>query len=243
MPALPHPERTPTALVQFRAFIFDLDNTLVDADAAYGAALRAQNIDPEGPAYQQARALVKRRLGPGHVSARNRLLYFKAMHEGRRVGPSTLLSGMHAYEQHLAQAFQAQWKARQRNTLLAALRQQGPGQPERPCLILTNENTRTQLIKWQAIDPEGALFDGLISSEELGCEKPNPRLFEAALARLQVPADACLMVGDHPLHDIAPALACGMHAAWTGEFWREPAPELPAGVLRLTHLEQLLEHA
>ncbi|RYF06935.1 MAG: HAD family hydrolase [Deltaproteobacteria bacterium] len=228
----------------FAAIVFDLDNTLIDADTAYAEALAALGIDPEGDAYAQARRTVKRRLGPGHVCAHNRLLYFKCMleAEAKRAGPRRLLALMRAYEEKLAACVQAQWQKAGRSTLVAALRQRQAGQYRRPCLILTNENTRTQLLKLEAIDPNGTLFDGMLTSEELGLEKPHPATFAAAQARLGVTAERCLMVGDDPVADIAAARAQGMATAWTGEFRRGPTPDLPADTCQLRRLDELLEH-
>jgi FMN phosphatase YigB (HAD superfamily) len=224
---LPLASRAPRA-APFAAIVFDLDNTLIDADTAYA----------------QARRTVKRRLGPGHVCAHNRLLYFKCMLEAEatRAGPRRVLALMRAYEEKLASCVQAQWQTAGRSTLVAALRRRWPGQSLRPCLILTNENTRTQLLKWQAIDPEGTLFDGMLTSEELGLEKPHPATFAATQARLGVPADQCLMVGDDPIADIAAARAQGMATAWTGEFRRGPTPDLPPDTCKLRRLDDLLEH-
>ena len=53
----------------------------------------------------------------------------------------------------------------------------------------------------------------LVSGDE-GIHKPDPRLFRLAAARLGLPCESCLYVGDHPVNDIAGALSAGMRAAW-----------------------------
>jgi HAD superfamily hydrolase (TIGR01662 family) len=59
-------------------------------------------------------------------------------------------------------------------------------------------------------------LDGLIavtvSSAEHGFMKPHPRIFQAALDRMQVRADEAVMVGDSLTHDIAGARLVGMRA-------------------------------
>lgn len=58
-------------------------------------------------------------------------------------------------------------------------------------------------------------FDFMLVSEELGVNKPDPRIFEAALARMVSvqPADV-LMVGDNPQTDVAGAAGVGMETCW-----------------------------
>jgi len=59
-------------------------------------------------------------------------------------------------------------------------------------------------------------LDGLIavtvSSAEHGFMKPHPRIFQAALDRMQVRADEAVMVGDSVAHDVAGARLVGMRA-------------------------------
>lgn len=44
-------------------------------------------------------------------------------------------------------------------------------------------------------------FDAIIISSEVGADKPDPRIFETALARLQVSAAEAMHVGDDPKKD------------------------------------------
>jgi len=64
-------------------------------------------------------------------------------------------------------------------------------------------------------------FGVIVDSEQVGCSKPDPRIFWTALERLGVaPADATF-VGDSATRDMAGARALGMRHIWlTGE----PAP-------------------
>ena len=56
------------------------------------------------------------------------------------------------------------------------------------------------------------LFDALVYSSDVGVEKPDPRIFESALRRLDIPAGAALHVGDGRLEDVEGAQAVGMRA-------------------------------
>ncbi len=56
-------------------------------------------------------------------------------------------------------------------------------------------------------------FDAVLDSGKLGVEKPDPRIFQAALARFGVPAGRALHLGDTYATDIAGAHAAGLRAA------------------------------
>jgi putative hydrolase of the HAD superfamily len=57
-------------------------------------------------------------------------------------------------------------------------------------------------------------FDAIVFSQEVGVEKPHPRIFRAALARLGVPPEAALHVGDRKLEDVEGARGAGLGALW-----------------------------
>ena len=95
------------------------------------------------------------------------------------------------------------------------------------------------------------LFEARIISEDLGCEKPHRRMFEAALAAMGLDAaDAadCVMVGNNLGRDIAGAKAAGLTTIWLD--WsprrsKQPktADEVPDFVIsKPTQLPKLLEH-
>jgi len=67
----------------------------------------------------------------------------------------------------------------------------------------------------------GPFFQTRIYSDDLRVRKPDPRIFEAALAGLDLPADEVVHIGDDVVADVAGAKAVGMRAVWfnTG-FWR-----------------------
>jgi len=217
-----------------RAILFDLDGTLVDSDAAYAKALRAVGIQPKGDDFLAARARVKSRLGDGHPAARNRLLYFKALAEHRAgFDAAAVLERMLRYERALEAETRRQWKALGRDRLFKRLSRRFP------CVIVTNENLRTQLLKLRAMDPKGAYFQRMFSSEESGVEKPHRKIFREALTELGLPPKDCLMVGDNWSADIEPALKMRMPAVWSGEFAAGSMPRGGAGVRRIRKLDEL----
>lgn len=71
-------------------------------------------------------------------------------------------------------------------------------------------NSHRHLASFQSHFELDGLIDVSVSSSEHGFMKPHPRIFEAALAMMDVPAGAAAMVGDSLAHDVAGARRAGM---------------------------------
>lgn len=72
------------------------------------------------------------------------------------------------------------------------------------------------------------LVDALVTSEEVGCQKPNPAIFYAALGRLGLTAADAVMVGDAWTTDIEGARRAGVRAVWLNRFGEvSPDPAVP----------------
>ncbi|MDE0890929.1 MAG: HAD family hydrolase, partial [Planctomycetota bacterium] len=67
--------------------------------------------------------------------------------------------------------------------------------------------------------------DAIFISDEIGISKPNPKLYETALNRLDLQAAEVMYVGDSPAHDVAPAKSLGMITA----FARRASKWTPSG--------------
>lgn len=52
-------------------------------------------------------------------------------------------------------------------------------------------------------------------SDQIGISKPNPKLYQVALADLGLSGPEAMYVGDSPEHDIAPPQSLGMIAVWS----------------------------
>lgn len=78
--------------------------------------------------------------------------------------------------------------------------------------LLTN-NVREWEPRWRAMLPADELFETVVDSSRVGCRKPDPRIYEIALARLGLPAQACAFVDDIE-HNCTAAAALGLHAVW-----------------------------
>lgn len=77
-------------------------------------------------------------------------------------------------------------------------------------------------------------FDAVTTSEDVGRTKPDPAMFETALARAGVPPERALMVGDRYHHDMEGAAKLGLRTAAYG------AAAGPAVDHRLESLDELI---
>ena len=79
----------------------------------------------------------------------------------------------------------------------------------------------------------------MVSSEEAGVEKPNPKIFHDCLNKLHVRPNEALFIGDSFERDV-----CGAHAAGLIPFWlnttNQPAPEADFRYKELHSLKELL---
>ncbi len=88
----------------------------------------------------------------------------------------------------------------------------------------------------------GEYFSFALSADALGVSKPDPSVFQAALARAQIPAQRAVHIGDNPHDDIFGAQRVGMRTIWFNpqqQPWQgERAPD--AQVQSLSQLPQTL---
>ena len=95
-------------------------------------------------------------------------------------------------------------------------------------VIVTNLTTRIQLKKLVCLGVDGDV-DRLVTSEEVGREKPSALPFTTALSALDRRPSEAIMVGDNPAADIAGANAVGLDTVLFDGGTREnpPTTELP----------------
>ena len=97
--------------------------------------------------------------------------------------------------------------------------------------VVTNGGTETQ---WGKLRKTGIadMVTACVVSEEFGVWKPDPAIFERALALIGAEAGSTVFVGDNAEHDILGATGVGMRTAWMslGRKW-EIEPERPDYVL------------
>lgn len=125
----------------------------------------------------------------------------------------------------------------------------------RPCLEALSGRYRLGIIANQpsvvrdAIRRDGldGYFEVWAVSDDVGVEKPDPRLFAHALDVARVAAGRSAMVGDRLDYDVRPAKQVGMRAVWLlrGEAPDEPTPEqladADAAIVGLRELPATLE--
>ncbi|CAM4022672.1 HAD family hydrolase [Lederbergia lenta] len=79
--------------------------------------------------------------------------------------------------------------------------------------IITNGTTQRQ--KAKIINTNlNRYFDTIIISEEVGFSKPDKRIFELALNRLEVPAESALFIGDDMEKDIGGCQNININGIW-----------------------------
>lgn len=104
---------------------------------------------------------------------------------------------------------------------------------------VTNGSARTQYAKLDQVQFRG-YFDAVIVSEEAGVKKPDRRIYEMALSRLQARPENCWFVGDHPEKDAQGAAAAGLRPVLLLTTPAESGPLLPEGTLTINKLQELL---
>jgi HAD superfamily hydrolase (TIGR01509 family) len=77
-------------------------------------------------------------------------------------------------------------------------------------------------------------------SDGVGYAKPNPQIFHIAAAKIQLPAETLLYVGDTWENDVAGAMTAGWNAVWFNHRNREPLTgHEPLGEIKI--LSELME--
>ncbi len=80
-----------------------------------------------------------------------------------------------------------------------------------PLFILTNGFEDIQFVKVEASGLKHC-FQSIITSQEVGTQKPDKKFFEYALKRADCLANEVVMVGDHPIADIHGAENAGIQS-------------------------------
>ncbi|MGE6547712.1 HAD family hydrolase [Bacillus mycoides] len=85
--------------------------------------------------------------------------------------------------------------------------------------IITNGFTDFQMNNLRALNIHTYTSTILVSEAE-GIKKPHPEIFERALQKLNVKAEECLYVGDHPENDVLGSEQVGILGVWKRDlFW------------------------
>jgi putative hydrolase of the HAD superfamily len=203
-------------------FLFlDLDNTILPSKQAYDYAIAelakdwvSKQLGSESDfltRYDKARASVKHQLAH-HSSNRLRLLCFKHILDTKNKGINgedidLLLWFEERYYFHFGNSLRNKREESSEWIKLFALLKIIFDKQD--VLVLTNENLRTQLMKLKAFFPAELRFN-IITSEEVGIEKPSPDYFRYAMKKVDRKPSDCIMIGDNLIDDIQGANASGI---------------------------------
>lgn len=83
--------------------------------------------------------------------------------------------------------------------------------------------------------------DAVVTSEEVGVEKPELLIFQKTLQKLKIKSEECLYIGDSYEKDIKGALNCGMEVIWLKDTLSENQCESEEYVI-VESLNEILAH-
>lgn len=187
--------------------LLDLDNTLVDRDAAFRAAVADFLARYDLPAADLAWATA---VDAGGYATRQDVATALLARYGAAVPSAavhTLLDTGAADRVVLAPS--------SRDALVGA-RASGW-----TCVVVTNGRTVQQETKIRRTGLD-RLVDGWVVSESVGHKKPEPEIFRAAARAVGSGLPGAWVVGDSPTADVAGAHALGLRSVWVanGRFWQ-----------------------
>ena len=189
-----------------RAVLFDLDNTLLDRDAAFVSFCRelyhTSGVMEQSHTEAEALSIMNGLDADGY---RPRHEFF-----------ADVISTWPGVFKDIDQAMQVFLASYPRMAVLEApmrflledLQERGI-----PCAIVTNGGSIMQMSKITESGLEG-LVDAVVISESLGLRKPDRRIFERALADISAIPSTTMFVGDDPEADILGAKDVGMFTTW-----------------------------
>ncbi len=193
--------------------IFDLDGTVYDykycneiaerkvyaymADAFNMSEIDASNV------YVRARTVTKAQTG-NVASSHNRMLYMQ--HVCEIIGVNPIIYARKLYHIY--------WDSMLENMVINDNVYRAMNwlkQKKMKIAILSDLTAYIQFCKLEKLEI-GNYIDCVVTSEEVGKEKPDLIMFETALSKCMCRASESIMVGDSYDRDIAGAIACGCKA-------------------------------
>ena len=108
-----------------------------------------------------------------------------------------------------------------------------------PLTVVTNGFVEVQ---YEKFDKSGLrdCFSHIVLSEEVGCQKPNPRIFEEALRMNGLQAEDVVMIGDSWSSDIKGAINAGIDQIWIRKS-KDPLPEGQSATYLVQSLSEVME--
>ncbi|NLG05177.1 MAG: HAD family hydrolase [Clostridia bacterium] len=186
-----------------KGIIFDLDNTLYSYDLCNEVAMNAvidyalkSGFEREQFlfAFEKGKKEVKERLGTNCAATHNRLLYFQRTLE--LLGQNPMCEAMVYYNQYWDNFLEAMKPYEGVFDFLNQLKSLGI-----KTAICTDLTAHIQYRKIKQLGLE-AYVDILVTSEEVGAEKPDSKMFLTTLQKMEVMPHECTFIGDDYKKDI-----------------------------------------
>jgi putative hydrolase of the HAD superfamily len=228
-------------IIALQAVLFDLDDTLFDHAHATHCALRQLQALEQGLAGWELEALRREHaaileelhaevlggrmdIEAARTERFRRLLELGASRNGGGPGASDSQARAGEAARLYREAYEQGWQPVDgAPALLAALKASGV-----PVVVVTNNIVSEQRRKLERCELGGCV-DALVTSEEAGVQKPDPRIFHIALAHVGAETHEAVMLGDSWVNDIEGARAAGIRAVWLNRTGApHPDPSVPA---------------
>jgi len=199
----------------YKGIIFDLDNTLYDYDRFHHFSLEKVfeyihlNYNKQcSQIYNKVSKELKNELGPT-ASSHNKSIYFKHLLEHLTISLSVLPIIEELYWKHFYESMVCYKGVRE---FIEWNKQQG-----KKIGILTDYETQYQIVKLKHL---GILdyIDVIVTSEEVGIEKPSVQMFQTILHKLKLQPENVIMIGDNYKKDIEGANQIGIYGYYYTSF-------------------------
>lgn len=203
------------SIQSYKGYIFDLDNTLYTynprhkrAMAAVESRIKQQcSIDSDTfeKAFKESRKETHQDLD-GTACSHHRTIYFKKVCEKLNLSISDYpKQWANLYWDTFFEDFRVEEDALYVLDKLAG-----------PAVLLTDLTVDIQLEKFKRLKLE-TWFMGMVTSEEVGVEKPNPAMFNRALNVLKMAPEDVVMIGDNYEKDCVGAASLGIRSYWVNK--------------------------
>jgi len=197
----------------YKGILLDIDNTLYSYEPLHQLAQKTLinyinskhgiELNVISNAYKQAKLQVKQN-NPASASSHNRLLYAQNLCE---------LLSINAFKNSIS-FYDIYWNTFLENLSLSfGARKLLSDYGHLPICLVTDLTAHIQHRKVEKLELDN-WADSMVTSEEAGCEKPHPFMFQLGLAKLNLRANEVCMIGDNFKKDIEGATRLGINSFW-----------------------------
>jgi FMN phosphatase YigB (HAD superfamily) len=215
-----------------KGILLDIDNTLYSYKVIHDNAINVlfnaikhqfliEIVEIEN-AYIQAKITTKQH-NKNTASSHNRLLYIQNLCEILKINPF----------KHSLDFYNLYWNTfLQGLTLSLGSEQFFARYGNLPICLVTDLTAHIQHRKCKKLELN-RWANYIVTSEEAGCEKPDPFIFKLALSKLKLEPNEVCMIGDSYEKDVLGARALGIDTYWLTD---QPQPNITKGITCITNL-------